>query len=156
MILPHPRTYIATPLPTSRGRPKLNIPRSQVQHLLENGFTCPQIASIFGVSTRTVHRRLEEYNFSVSALYSQISDAELDALINDVKQQFPSCGYTMMAGHLLSRGYRVQQIRVRAALVRADRDGVATRWCYAVQRRTYNVYGPLALWHIDGHHKLIR
>ena len=23
-------------------------------------------------------------------------------------------------------------------------------------RRSYNVRGPLALWHIDGHHKLIR
>ena len=25
-----------------------------------------------------------------------------------------------------------------------------------LQRRKYQVYGPLALWHIDGNHKLIR
>ena len=114
------------------------------------------MASIFGVSTRTIHRRLEEYDLSVSGQYSGISDTELDVLVTEIKQHFPTCGYTMMTGHLQSRGYRIQESRVRTALIRVDPDSVATRWCSTTQRRTYNVYGPLALWHVDGNHKLVR
>ena len=37
-----------------------------------------------------------------------------------------------------------------------DPEGVTLRWSYTVQRRKYSVYGPNALWHIDGQHGLIR
>ena len=40
---------------------------------------------------------------------------------------------------------------------RCDPEGVANRWLNTVHPRcSYSVYGPLALWHIDGNHKLIR
>lgn len=39
---------------------------------------------------------------------------------------------------------------------RVDPQGVAVRWLRLTPRRQYNVSGPLALWHIDGNHKLIR
>ena len=150
-------SYVAeTELEAARGRPRLNIPKSQLVHLLETGFTCPQIACMLGVSCRTIHRRFQEYGLSVSSQYSSLIDSDLDILVSEIRKDFPNCGYTMMMGHLLSRGHRVQQTRVRAALIRADPDGVTTRWCSSVQRRTYNVYGPLALWHIDGNHKLVR
>ena len=45
---------------------------------------------------------------------------------------------------------------VRESLARVDPDGIALRWAYTVQRRTCNVNGPNALWHIDGLHALIR
>jgi hypothetical protein len=35
-------------------------------------------------------------------------------------------------------------------IARADPEGVALRWAHTVQRRTYSVSGPNALWHIDG------
>ena len=85
-----------------------------------------------------------------------MSDTELDQIIQQIRTEFPNCGYTMMAGHLLSQGYRVQQMRIREALIRLDPDGVTMRWFSSIQRRSYQVYGPMALWHIDGLHKLIR
>ena len=61
-----------------------------------------------------------------------------------------------MQGHLLQEGHRIQQHRVRESLFRVNPEGVSIRWASTVQRRTYYVASPLALWHIDGNHKLIR
>lgn len=61
----------------------------------------------------------------------------------------------MISGHLRSIGVCVTQAKVRESLRRVDRVGVLlTRSC-AIHHRTYNVKSPLALWHIDGNHKLI-
>ena len=59
---------------------------------------------------------------------------------------------------LLSRGHKLQEHRVRESMRRADPEGTAVR---AIQirvthRHSYNVRAPLALWHIDGNHKLRR
>ena len=82
------------------------------------------------------------------ALYSTISDRELDDLAEQIKQDFPNCGYRMMQGHLLRHGYRIPHAHIRNCLHRIDPDDVAIRWA--------TVPSPLSLWHIDGNHKLIR
>ena len=139
-----------------KGRPRLEISNDQLQYLLELGFSCPQIANVLGVSLSTIRRRMTDYNLSVSAQYSQITDLELDAIVKDIKVSFPNCGYRLMLGHLLTRGYRITQVRIKEALHRVDPDGSAMRWAVAIERRKYKVMSPLALWHIDSHHKLIR
>ena len=108
----------------SRGRPRLEIPFNQLQYLLELGFSCPQIASVLGVSLSTVRRRMDEGNLSISSLYSTITDDELDAIVMDIKASFPNCGYRLMYGHLVTRGYRVTQMRIREALRRVDPDSM--------------------------------
>lgn len=52
----------------------------------------------------------------------------------------------------------VQQHRAREALRRVDPEGVLLRAIElnVVVRQPYHVASPLSLWHIDGHHKLIR
>ncbi|XP_065892452.1 uncharacterized protein [Dysidea avara] len=45
---------------------------------------------------------------------------------------------------------------LREALKQADPLGTALRWNSITYRRQYKVPSPNALWHIDGHHKLIR
>ena len=139
-----------------RGRPRLDVTNQQLQYLLELGFSCPQIASVLGVSLSTVRRRMTDFNLSVTAQYSQITDTELDAVVKDIKVLFPNCGYRLMYGHLLTRGYRITQNRIREALHRVDPDGSAMRWAVAIERRRYRVMSPLSLWHIDSHLKLIR
>ena len=140
----------------SRGRPRLEIPINQLEYLLELGFSCPQIATVLGVSLSTVRRRMDEGNLSISGLYSTITDDELDAIVMDIKVSFPNCGYRLMYGHLVTRGYRITQTRIREALRRVDPDGVAVRWATTIERRKYKVLSPLSLWHLDGNHKLIR
>ena len=109
----------------TRGRPIFQIRSEQLNTLLENGFTVPQIAGILRVYISTVHRRMSEYGLSVRAMYAEISDDELDQLVRDVNQTFPMCENKQMVGHLQARGYRIQQGRIRDAQRRVDPGGVA-------------------------------
>lgn len=138
------------------GRPRFCIPYTQLVHLLGYRFTVPQIACMIGVSVRTIRRRMSEFGLSIRSVYSSISDAELDAVVGEIQHQFPTCGNRQMRGHLNARGIVVQQHRVREAQRRVDPDGSVLRRLVTINRRRYHVNGPLALWHIDGNHKLIR
>ena len=140
----------------SVGRPSFQIPRTQLNYLLSMNFTVPQISTILGVSVRTVRRRMSDYGLSVRSLYSTISDSDLEHLISGIQEQYPGCGNQQMQGHLISRGVRVQQHRVREMQRRIDPVGSALRRLRAINRRQYRVDGPGALWHVDGNHKLIR
>ena len=150
--------YTANPTPSyqSRGRPKFDIHKEKIEHLLNLNFTCPKIADLLGVSLRTIRRRMDEYGLSVSHFYSSISEHELLRVMKDIYSSFPNCGYRMMDGHLRRRGIRVSQARIRSSIHCVDPEGVALRWRQAIKCRQYRVAGPLALWHIDGNHKLIR
>jgi hypothetical protein len=61
-----------------------------------------------------------------------------------------------MQGHLLAKGYRVQQARVREAQRMIDPEGSMMRQLRTTNRREYYVPSPKSLWHMDGNHKLIR
>lgn len=61
-----------------------------------------------------------------------------------------------MIGHLRSNGIRVPRCRVRASIHRVDPVNTAIRRRLTVRRRVYYAEGPNSVWHIDGHHKLIR
>ena len=140
----------------TRGRPRLDVSNTQLEYLLNIGFSCPRIANVLGVSLSIIRRKMIDCNLSVSSVYSQISDDELDVLVADIKHTFPNCGYRLMRGHLLNQGHRVTQMRIRDSLHRVDPDGSVLRWAATIQRRKYRVSSPLSLWHIDGNHKLIR
>ena len=120
--------YAANLIPgqNRRGRPKFGISEEQLQHLLQLHFPCPKTADLLGVyyCLSTVRRKMKEYGLSVSALYSEISDTELDRLINEVHGSFPNCGYRMMDGHLRQHGISVTQARIRNSMHRVDPEGV--------------------------------
>ena len=139
-----------------RGRPRFEIGSEQLQFLVENHFTVPQISRLLGVSCRTVERRLGEYGISIRATYANITDTELKGLVAEIQHAHPFCGNRQMRGHLLSRGFRVQQHRIREAQREIDPEGSILRRLHTINRRTYKVAGPKCLWHMDGNHKLIR
>ena len=135
------------------GRPRYDIPESSLELLLENRFTVPQISA---VSVSTIRRRMSELRLLVRSFYSTISDSDLDAIIMGIQEIYPMCGNRQMQGHLLSRGYRIQQSRIRESQRCIDPHGTALRRLNVLNRREYSVPSPLSLYHIDGHHKLIR
>lgn len=141
-----------------RGRPKFDVSRDQLEFLLERGFSVPDVAHMLGLSVRTTERRLQEFNISSRQFFTIIDDQTLDRTIEDVLRSFPSYGYRRMTGALLSNGIKVQQVRIRESMRRVNPDGILLRalTINTVQRRKYQVYAPLALWHVDGNHKLIR
>ena len=114
------------------------------------------IASMLGVSLRTLRRRMTDVGLSVNDFYSAISDSDLDRAVSALKVQYPNSGYRMMAGLLLQQGVRVKQMQLRESMQRVDPNGIVLRCHECIRRRRYNVPYPLALWHLDGNHKLIR
>ena len=134
------------------GRPRFAIPRDQLFFLIENNFTAPQMAEMIGISLRTIHRRMSEYGLSIGSRYATLTDDELDQIVIQIQDEFPTCGNRQMYGHLVSRGYRVQQARIRESQRRTCPEGTMMRRLGCLRRRQYKVAGP----RIDGNHKLIR
>ena len=62
----------------------------------------------------------------------------------------------MLMSHVCGKGFRIQWEKIRQSLLRADPLGVHQRCRESIRCHVYRVSGPLALWHIDGNHKLIR
>ena len=121
-----------------------------MNYFLSNGFIT---AMLLQVPLSTLRRRMYGYDMRIRDTCSSISDVELDRIITTIQHENPNCGYRMMQGYLTRLGHRIQQSRVRESMVRTDPEGVR---CTTVQRRCYSVSSPNALWHIDGHHRLIR
>ena len=142
------------------GRPKYIIPFETLDMLLESGLKVNDIANMFNVSKRTIERRMHECQLSVGQTYSTITDEQLETEVNNLCTLYPNVGYRTIKGMLFSKGHRVQELRVRQAVQQCDPCGVLYRKLFMstnrIQRRTYSVSGPQALWHIDGNHKLIR
>ncbi len=109
-----------------------------------------------GVSRHTLYGCLKREGIYEEMQYSLITDAYLDNVIKHLKIDHPNAGEVLVDGHLRAKGFRIQRYRLRAALHRVDPEGIARRRLFVVARRRYHVEHPNAVWHIDGHHKLIR
>ena len=138
-----------------RGRPFIHIDIDRVEMLRQVGYTWQEVADAVGVSRSTLWRRLSEQNVTLES-YTDISDNDLDDVVKSIQHNFPNAGLVMVQGHLQSRGIRVQRARVRQSVARNDPIRRKVRWHQTLSRRSYSVPGPNALWHIDGHHSLIR
>ena len=56
----------------------------------------------------------------------------------------------------MSLGIRLRRSELRESIHRVDHENVQRRRSHVVKRRQYSVDCPNSIWHIDGHHKLIR
>ena len=139
------------------GRPSYDIPYDLLVNFLEAGFMQKEIASIIGVSYKTVSRRIEQFGIAYLK-FSQISDLELVTVVKDIIKRYPNSGIRIVKGHLLSMGIKVTWEKVRDTMFEVDPEGLLNRSMNrpVIVRRRYSVPGSLALWYIDGNHKLIR
>lgn len=81
-----------------------------------------------------------------------VTDAELETVIREIRQDAPFSGVQMMCGSLRMRGIKVTRERVRSALRSIDPISGARRWpANIIRRRPYSVPGPNSLWHIGMH-----
>ena len=46
---------------------------------------------------------MAEYGISISSQYSELSDQ--DELVGSINEEFQTCGYKQMLGHLKAQGY---------------------------------------------------
>lgn len=137
------------------GRPHTFISLEKVDYLLSHGFKVCEIAHMFLVHRTTLWRRLRHENV-MFVRYSDVGDDELISVMKDITNNHPHTGVSMMLGHLNARGIKVQHRRVRKLLRELDPAASVVRWGLTAVRRKYSVPGPNYLWHVDGHHALIR
>jgi Bacterial regulatory protein, Fis family len=113
-----------------------------------------ELAKVLGLHRNTLRRRLKEAGMSRE--FSTITNANLDELLRAYKQRRPESGLRYAIGYLRTRGLKVQHKRVMMSLKRIDGLGRILQHRQVTQRRTYTAKRPNAIWHVDGHHKLIR
>ena len=112
------------------------------------------LSNILGVHRHTLRRHLQLHG--IYQRFSDISDHDIDTLIRHFKMERPKSGLRYAIGFLTKNGIRVQKRRIKASLQRMDTLGQVLRNHASIDRREYKVPRPNALWHMDGHHKLIR
>ncbi|KAK1218916.1 hypothetical protein PQX77_014961 [Marasmius sp. AFHP31] len=139
-----------------RGRPRKVPNKALLTEAMQPSrrITKALYARKIGVSTRTLTTYMK--NFGIEYKFSEITDKELDSITREVQHTRPGTGRRYLAGHLASAGIKVQMERIRQSLARVDPIGQAIRNRDTVTRRNYRIPRPNAMWHIDGHHKLIR
>ncbi|KAG6806418.1 hypothetical protein H0H92_011419, partial [Tricholoma furcatifolium] len=112
-----------------------------------------EVSRMLGIHPRTLKRHLIANGIPYK--FSTLSDADLDNFVKTFKSTRPNSGIRYLIGSLRNHGLRVQKRRIKAALSRVDLLGKLLRRRNVIQRRKYSVARPNALWHVDGHHKLI-
>jgi hypothetical protein len=141
-----------------RGRPKKYIDPKVLHEAFQNGRRIPTtvLASILGVDRKTL--RAQKNELGINSGFDRISDEDLDALVRIYHQENPAGGRSYIMGHLrAAHSLRIQRQRVVDSINRIDKLGQGLRQHVGKKtlRKNYTVPRPNALWHIDGHHKLI-
>jgi hypothetical protein len=113
-----------------------------------------QLAAAIGLHRNSVHKYLKA--FQIPSGYTDITDDALDSIIKDFRRQEPESGIRVLMGRLLASHIKVTKQRIKDSLERVDPVGQVLHARTAINRREYHVPRPNAMWHIDGHHKLIR
>ena len=127
----------------------------EIQQMLNANVSISKIARNFGMSRTTLYKIIEEDEL-VTKRYSDISDGDLDQLIESIKEKHPAAGEIMIAGHLKSINLKEQCSRLRKSVHRVDKGGIADRQLSTIRRRQYFVPSPNYVWQVDGTHKLVR
>ncbi len=139
------------------GRPAFHIEPEMLEDLLGLGFSQQRISKLCGVSRWTIYRRIQEYNLYHLTEFSNLSDEEIDQILESyITRHGRTTGQVLIIGYLRSQGIHLPRRRVRESIARVDPANAALRWGAAVYRRSYQVPWANSLWHLDGHHSLIR
>ena len=139
----------------SKGRPREDVRVDEILALRSLNYNWTKIASLLNVSRSTLYRRLQENNIPTND-FDSLSDATLDEIVQSIKCDHPNDGEVMMQGHLRRVGVKVKRQDLRDSIHRVDHEHTQQRRSCTIQRRVYSTEHPNFVWHIDGHHKLIR
>lgn len=93
---------------------------------------------------------------SIKQKYSQLTNVELDNLIMHFKKRRLESGIHYIIGFLQWHGICVQHSHVVQSLHHINRLGQVLHNQQIKHRHQYHVKCPNALWHLNGHHKLIQ
>jgi hypothetical protein len=140
-----------------RGRPRKVIEAEFLKEAFNpsRSISINELASVLNVHRNTLRSYIQEYG--IQAGHSELSDENLDQMVQSFREAYPDSGLRYARGYLHKEGFRVQKERISSSLGRVDGIGQTVRQVRRreIRRQAYQVARPNALWHIDGHHKLI-
>lgn len=138
-----------------RGRPRKVIDRAWIEQLLSprRKISLSKAARSLGIHRHTVRNNMRAYGLQRE--FTPMSDAELDLIVKRYTDIKPQGGIRYLEGLLRSHGIRIQKMRLLHSMRRHNRVGRLLRRRRTIRRRKYHSTRPNALWHCDGHHKLI-
>lgn len=139
-----------------RGRPRKLISATYLQDALGPTWNIPakKLASSLGIHQNTLAHYSSMYKIK-RPMFSSISNADLDKIVKDFKTERPSTGIRYLRGHLFQLKIRVQKTRIVDSITRVDGLNKTLQQDTTISRREYHSARPNALWHVDGHQKLI-
>ena len=113
------------------------------------------LAEKLGIHRNTLRAKLNEN--LINSSFNEMSDEDLDQIVKGYLESHPKSGIRYLTGHLRTQGLRIQRRRLQQSINRVDQLGQTLRHGMTAKksRKQYHVSRPNALWHIDGHHKLI-
>ncbi|PPR03768.1 hypothetical protein CVT24_007511 [Panaeolus cyanescens] len=129
-VRPYATVYTSRP-----GRPSKQIDPKALQWAAESSMSTTAIASLFGVSLSVLRKQLKAAGLPTSNR-SNIDDDQLQELVRDAMASRPDTGFAYLTA-IFAPTFRQQTVAKK-------------------QRGSYHISRPHALWHIDGHHKLIK
>lgn len=140
-----------------RGRPAKTINPVYLEQATSPSHNIParHLARVLGVHRNTLRRKLRQCGLSGRRKFDAMTDGQLDTIVKAYKLLKPNSGLRYVRGFLRSQGLRIQKVRVMHSLRRVDALGQILRRRETIQRRKYRNPRPNAVWHCDGHHKLI-
>eukprot|EP00794_Sanderia_malayensis_P013437 gene13437-14820_t len=90
----------------SPGRPHVEISKEQLEFLRSLQFTWKRIAKLLGVSVSTITRKRNIYQLEEELPeWSQLSDDELDEVVQEIRTSKPNIGERRLVGALRSREF---------------------------------------------------
>jgi hypothetical protein len=149
-------TLVNTLKSGKRGRPRKVPSEAWLKEAMAPArrITMSKIARLLGIHRHTLRYYMKQYG--VYDRFCNISDDDLELLIQLYKRDRPNSGLAYVMGFLGSHGLRVKKSRVRRSLRKVDPLGQALWRHDAIDRRKYSVPRSQYLWHLDGYHKLIK
>lgn len=148
-------TVVTTSKTATRGRPRKAIAENYLQKAFApcQRLTIQTLAQALGVHRNMLHKHIQYHR--ISKKFTPISNTELDAILCAYKQHKPTSGLRYAMGFLRAASLRIQRECICQSLLRVDGLGQVLHQHKAIRRRKYTVPRSNALWHCDGHHKLI-
>jgi len=98
----------------------LDVSIDDIEYLRGLRFTWTKITEVLRISRSTLYRRLDQEGIDRDLHYTDISDYDLDRVVESIKQSHPNAGERLLIGHLHRLRVWVPQARARGAIHRVD------------------------------------
>jgi predicted transcriptional regulator len=153
IVFPEVVEVLHTGLP---GRPRKDVSADVLQEAMRPGrkIKISHLAAKLHIDRKTLRNNLKRQGIDYG--FTEITDDELDALVREYQSAHPDSGYSYVYAFIRRHNVRIPKERLEEAINRVDPVNTILRNRKNTGRKVYKIPRPNALWHGDGHHKLIR